>query len=257
MTQRTIRLLILRGLLILFQLVPADAQRRDLVYTVRNGAPFSEGVRPTPSTGPSLSLIAALIDHQEPDAGLPRQFQARFYLPDTRTPSVTIREINPRYNYWLGELNQNWRTQAVNAFSWNTDTVVAKLNWRGPLGLTDLGATVRLDSSGLASLEEDVAPVALYSARAPETVEGYRFVFRTEQRLRLQFEVLTDDGKRRLQGSTDQDLPAGSQSFAWKMGNEPDGWYRLRANGSASSDNAGNAKVQHKVRFYHSKRLGK
>jgi len=255
------QVLTLSGLLVLFPPVRAVAQSPDLVYQARSGDPFREGIRPTPSTGPSLSLIGALTDYRDPPSGLPALFRARFYLPDMRTPSLTIREIESRYNYWLGDLNlkENWRPQAVNEFSWSTDKVVRRLTWEGPLGLRDLAAAVRLDGGGLDSNQEDVAPVALYSLNAPETVEGYRFVFLPNQRMRLQFQVFPDKGNQPLQAPQILSVVlAGSpQPVAWKMGNTPDGWYKLVVTGYASSDNAGNSSVARVVRFYHSRRFRK
>jgi len=255
------QVLTLSGLLVLFPPVRAVAQSPDLVYQARSGDPFREGIRPTPSTGPSLNLIAALTDYQEQASRLPAQFRARFYLPDTRTPSLTIREIESRYNYWLGDLNlkENWRPQAVNEFSWSTDKVVRRLTWEGPLGLGDLAAAVRLDSSGLDSNQEDVAPVTLYSLEVPETVEGYRFVFLPNQRMRLQFQVFPDKGNQPLEApQTLSVVLAGSpQPVAWKMGNARDGWYKLVIKGFLLSDNAGNSSVSRVVRFYHSRRFRK
>jgi len=246
-------------ILLLCATLPAAAQSQDLTYMRRNGGAFREGIRPTPSTGPLLTLIAAMIDYSEPDQGLPRQFRAGFYLPNGQdAPDLTIREVTaPRYNYWLGELNRQWQPGSMNEFAWETDTVVRKLNWDDALKLSDLGAAVRLGRTALASAREDVVPVALYSGGPPTSADAYRFVFLSNQSMRIQYDVLSEAGQGQLQGALPTlNVMAGSpQAIRWKMsGQQPDGWYLLRINGYATSNNE---RLSHTVRFYHARRLGK
>lgn len=257
MTKSTLQLFLVTALVSLFfGPNPVNGQPLELKYQAR-GTGFSEGVISTPSTGMSLVLIGALIDYQEPPSQtFPTNFRARFYLPDAQPPYLTIREIKSRYNYWLSDLKQNWKPQTTVEFVWPTDKVVRKLREEGELGLTDLGATVRLGSSGLGNMEETVTPVALYHSQAPRTVEGYRFVFLPNQEMSLQFEVLPDKEGQVLEPSGRFDvLPDTAQTFRWKAGNRPEGWYRLKVTGRAANRSSGNPRISRIVRFYHTPQM--
>jgi hypothetical protein len=234
------------------------AQSPELLYQERGGG-FKEGIQSTESTGESLILIGALVDSPKSERGLPKEFYARFYLPDTRVPNLTIRETNSRYNYWLSDVSVPWRPQAVNSFVWATARVVRRLNYEeGPLELKDLSATVRLGRFGYGSLDEDVAPVELTSSQMPRTVTGYRFVFLPNRGMRLQIEVLADKGGsgEALEPATRFEALADTPvTFAWKAGSRAEGWYRLKVTGYLTGSNAGNKPILRSVRFYHRRLL--
>jgi hypothetical protein len=245
------------SLLVLLSVSGAVAQPPNLVYQSRGK--YREGIRTTLSTGPTLDLIAALVDYQDMQllSALPQVFGARFYLPDGRPASLVIREIKPRYFYWLGDLSApTWQTGKANDFVWPTDKVVRFLNWdhSGPLRLTDLGAIVRIGNQTPSGLEV-VAPVALYQMRAPDMVDGYRFVFLPNQQMRLQFQIFRAEDSNALETQPAVRILANApHAVTWKAGRLSAGWYRLVGSGYAVSDNA---RVNAEVRFYHSSRLGK
>jgi hypothetical protein len=250
----------LSGVFFLLTLLPlshAVAQRSDLVYQSRGK--YSEGIRATPSTGPTLDLVAALVDYQEklPSSPLPPSFRAMFYLPDTRPLFLTIREINPRYYYWLGDLlPTGWQTLQSNRFAWPTNEVIRSLNWDdgGPLSLSDLGAIARLGNETPSELEV-VAPVALYYSHAPESIDGYRFVFQPSRQMRLQFQVFPSESSKALETQAVATVLANAPyAVTLKTGKWADGWYRLVGTGHAVSNDA---VVNIEVRFYHYARLGR
>ncbi len=224
--------------------------------TYQNRGRYFEGLRTAPSTGPSLDLIAALVDYREPYTNLPPKFQALFYLPKPGPVFVTIREVEARYFYWLDKVQQEsgWQTGKRNGFEWPTGTVIQSLNWKGsPLALDDLGATARLGSSTPGKVEE-VLPVALYHSIPPRSVEGYCFIFRPGARMRLRFEVFAEGKRLALENQSFPSVLAGEPHWVkWKAEDWPDGWYRLVVNGYALSDNA---PIDATVRFYHARQLG-
>lgn len=237
----------------------AAAQRADLVYQDRGK--YHEGIRDGLSNGPKLDLIAALVDHvdSQEKSGLafPPSFKALFYLPSSEEPSLTIREIRPRYFYWLGDLlPTEWQERKSNEFVWPTGTVIRFLNWDadGALSLHDLGAIIRLGyKSPLPS--ELVAPVALYHSRPPDGADGYRFVFLPSLEMRLESQVFPDAGASAVDVQPTATVPAKTPyPITYKAKQWQDGWYRLVVSGYAVSNNA---RVNAVVRFYHYGRLGR
>jgi hypothetical protein len=228
-------------------------QSANLAYQNRGG--YSEGTRTEPSTGPaSLDLIALLIDTGQPVNEVPAKFRAMFYLPRQDSVNLTIRELNPEYYYWLGDVEAGgWKAGQIIHFEWNTGKVIRSLNWlRRPLTLDQLGATARLGSFGPGQLEV-VAPVALFHSDPPRLAELYRFVFSPGERMDLTFEVSPEGTNTPLAAERFSSVPARQPHlFSWRSGNAQDGWYRLTVSGQVLRNNARVARV---VRFYHRRRL--
>ena len=241
--------------LLLMALAPVGL-RSQANLTYQNRGRFSEGIRTAPSTGPSLDLIAALIDYREPCPSLPSTFRALFFLPESGPVYLTIREMENRYFYWLDKVQPEsaWQVGKSNRFDWLTTTVIRNLTFReSPLALDDLGAIARLGNQ-TPSKAERVVPVALYHSRPPQSVPGYRFVFQPGARMRLQFELF----------AREKQTPFGKQSFPSVLANQPhpvqwdtrdwpEGWYRMVVSGYAL---ANNEPVNATVDFYHVRQLG-
>jgi hypothetical protein len=234
--------------------LPAAAQpSANLSY--QNRGHYREGIRTAPSTGPNVDLIAALVDYHEPYSKLPGTFRVRFYLPEKDRVSLTIRESDARYFYWLDQvIDPEWQAGKVNLFEWPTGTVIQSLTWRDrPLSLDDLAATIRLGGVEPGKVER-VVPAALYYSQPPQTVDGYVFVFRPEMRVRLGFKVFPEQGATALDSQAFPSVdakkpqPVKLAAKAW-----PDGWYRLEMSGYSLSDNS---RVDGVVHFYHARRLG-
>jgi hypothetical protein len=222
----------------------------------QNRGRYREGIRTAPSTGPNVDLIAALVDYHEQYSTLPATFRLLFYLPERSQVSLTIRESDARYFYWLDQVRSesDWQVSKVNRFEWSTATVIQSLNWKDrSLALDDLAATVRLGSTEPGK-EERVVPAVLYHSQPPQAVDGYVFVFRPEMRVRLGFKVFPDQGGTALDTQSFPSVdakkpqPVRLAAKAW-----PDGWYRLELSGYSLSNNA---RVDGTVHFYHARRLG-
>jgi hypothetical protein len=247
---------VLGGMLGLAALGIAVGQSPELIYQSRGK--YSEGILPPQRTGAALDLVAALIDYTDaqetPGAAVPTSYAAAFYLPASGEPFLTIREVQPRYNYWLSELStRQWQTGKTNDFVWPTDVVVRFLNYKGgPLTLSDLGAIVRVGKK-IPSQDEVVAPAALYRSARPRTAKGYRFSFLPSQQMRLTFEMYSESRKQVVDKQTATISAKVPYPSIWEAAHWPDGWYRLLITGYAVSDNS---KVRPLVvHFYHSARL--
>jgi len=245
-------------LLLLAGPIPPVLAQWQASLTYQNRGRYSEGIRTAPSSaGVNLNLISALVEYHEPYKDLPAAFRAIFHLPEQRPVYLAIREVEPRYFYWLDEVKPvpGWQAGRPNRFEWPTATVIRSLNWKqgAPLTLDDLGATARLDSPTSGKVER-VAPVALYHARPPQSVEAYCFVFKPDARMRLRFEVLAEGQGKPLESQLFPSVLAGQpHPIRWKAKEWPDGWYRLMVSGYVLSTNA---PVDGKVSFYHVRRLG-
>ncbi len=237
-----------REIAVLMMAAGASAQPAHLVYQKRGR--YREGIRTAPSSGPALDLIAAMADYREPHGQpLPPMFRARFYLPKPDPAFLTIRETQPDvYFYWLEspqDEQQTWAGGKANVFEWPTATVIQSLTDKGPLTLDDLAAVVRIGRK-TPGLQEVVAPVALYHAKPPQTVESYRFVFRPSERMRLQFTLSGESQKfPRVMGGQ-------PHAVTWDFRKRAEGWHQIAITGYALSNNA---PVDATVRFYHAPRL--
>jgi hypothetical protein len=225
----------------------------DVAY--QNRGRYNEGVRTEPSTGPAgLELIAAMLDYQEPSATLPPKFCAQFYLPIQDDVDLTIRELKPVYFYWLDNVHpaSAWKSGTENRFEWRTDTVIRALNWESsPLAIDQLGAVVRVGRLTPGEVEQ-VAPVALYYSHAPDSVRGYRFIFRPTSQMRLKFQVLKDSGGTPLSTQEFHSVLADEPlEVTWKAKEWQDGWYRVVVTGYTLFDNSRTDKV---VRFFHAQK---
>lgn len=200
-----------------------------------------------------MDLIAALVDYHEPYSKLPAAFRMLFYLPEKDQVSLTIRESDARYFYWLDQVMEpQWQARKANRFEWSTGTVIQSLTWKDrPLSLDDLAATVRLSG---AEPGERVLPAALYYSQPPQNVDGYVFVFRPEMRVRLSFKVFQEGSPAALDSQVFPSVDAKKpQAVKLAAKGWPDGWYRLDMSGYSLSDNS---RVDGVVHFYHSRRLG-
>ena len=225
----------------------------DVAY--QNRGRYNEGVRTEPSTGPlGLELVGAMLDYQEPSAALPPKLCAQFYLPIQDDVDLTIREKKPVYFYWLDKIHPEsaWKSGMQNRFEWRTDTVIRALNWESsPLTIDQLSAVVRIGRL-TPSNEEQVAPVALYHSRPPDSITGYRFIFRPTSQMRLRFEVFSDGGTAPLSMQELHSVLADQPlEVTWKAKDWKNGWYRLVVTGYTLSGNSRTDKV---VRFYHAQK---
>jgi hypothetical protein len=227
----------------------------NLNYQKRAG--YSEGIRYEPSSGKAeLNLIGAMVDYREAYQKLPGTFKAAFYLPKADQVYLTIREVDPRRNYWLDNLvPAKWKSGDLNTFAWSTGTVIASLNTpKTPFGLDQLAATARLGRAS-PSNSETVAPVALFYNRPPAGAETYRFIFRPTARMRLKF-ILTPEGKpapAQPQQVFPSVLAMEPHEVKWSAKSLPDGWYHINVTGYAAQNND---PVNADIRFYHSARFG-
>ena len=236
---------------------PAVFAQFDDNLSYRSRGRYKEGRRGAPSTGVPLDLVAAMIDHREqPYAQLPGTFSALFYLPEKERVYLRIREIDPEYYYWLGDIepDSQWQPGQVNRFQWSTQTVLRRLTYRSrAIALNDLAAVARLGSEDPHS-PDLVSPVALYHSKPPSEAAGYRFVFRPGASVHLTFTMAPETGK--LSVGKPQEFPEmaaqESQAIRWNSRLWPDGWYRLSASGYALANNRA---VDYLVRFYHRRSL--
>jgi hypothetical protein len=230
---------------------PLRGQSENWKYQERRG--YHEGTRTELSTGPgpaTLDLIAALIDYAEPYQTLPSKFKAWFYLPASERPSLSVRELTPRYFYQLGDVDSiASKGPGTVTFEWPTDIVVRHLNYSGkPLSLADLGAVVRLGYKTPRKVET-ISPVALFHSRLPSAPRSYRFVLLPGDESRLEFQVYDKEKRPATQKEIfDRTLWKRPETFYWSPGPAPSGWYQLRVTGWRLRDNASLASI---VDFYH------
>lgn len=243
-----------RGLLGAVSALQALGQPPHLQYSQRKGG-YSEGIRTKWATGEAgLALVAAMVDHSDPDAQLPSSYRALFYLPAEADVYLAIREVEPVYFYWLepeAALRRAWKAGRIQ-FQWNTQEVIKELDYRRTkLRLDSLGAVARLHapSAGKADKLDEVLPVVLYHSRPPSRAESYRFVFRPEFKSKLTYRLLRKGSDRVLQ-KQEFEIALGDRpnEFLADLRGQPDGVYRIVASGHAIRDNA---PVYKEVRFHH------
>jgi hypothetical protein len=240
------------GLLLVALSAAVFSQSPALVYQDRGG--YREGVRSSPSVNVSVDLIAAQVDMSDNRPPGPL-FRASFFLPERSDLTLTIREIDQRYSYWLDGLRPraDWKAGAVNQFEWPTAPVIQALTWMPPrLTLGDLGGTVRV-GTGFPSMVERVLPVVLSQGAATAPGTAYLFAFRVTARARLRFETYGAGDLRPRDVQTFPRVdPLNAQRVTIAAASWPEGWYRIVISGYGLSDNA---EVNQVINFYHSRNL--
>jgi hypothetical protein len=256
--ERTKQKQLLLSLVFVALLTPEVGAQLHPNLTYQNRGRYSEGIRTAPSTGPRLDLISAMVDYNEPYSTLPQTFRALVYVPPQAEQAyLTIREIEPRYYYWLDKVQPEtgWPKGTAVQFGWPTDKVIRALTWSdGPLRLEDLGAAARLGSPTPKSIEK-ILPVALYYSQPPKSADSYRFVFRPGTRMRLRFELYGESESEPLQTQVFRSVLAMEpHTTKWSTSGWQEGWYRLFVSGYELSNNA---EIDAEVQFYHSLRFGR
>lgn len=204
-----------------------------------------EGLRPKPVSGYDIELLSALVDWREPSLTWPPALRLKFYLPTAEAVFVTVRQPRPKTTYyWLDKVvpPAPWRPQTFNEFAWPTEPVLRKLTL---VTTDDLGAVVRLRQSDPAR-REAVAPAALYHTQAPQTVDGYRFTFKTNGTAFVTGRIYRGDREvfRRPQNRERAGSPF---TLNWDAQGQPDGEYRLEISGYFDD----NTPLAKEVRFHH------
>jgi len=231
------------------QAVPAP---NALYYQSRYGR-YSEGVKAEPVSGYDIELLSAMVDFQEPTTQLPVQLQTRFYLGDTSSVDIVIREHDAQFFYWLDRVKPSsgtWRAGHINDFAWPTSTVLAHL---GHISIYALGVLVRLGKTVPSSIEY-VAPAALYHTRAPASAAGYVFTLRTNSDVRLTYSVYREGSSVPIMTQRLSRVPS-DRSFAirWDARRAIDADYRLVISGFTLDTNRPILQI---VRFHHRAKLG-
>jgi len=251
---------LLASILAVYPAVPLQDNLEYAEHSFRNNGKwtFYEGTRASLSTGPRLSLIAAIINNQLQAAPVTSHaLHAAFYLPDDRQPFLNIQEIEPYFYYFLDTVSppQPWRPHQINVFSWPASPVIDELNKRDrshSLALKDLGAVVRLTDGPKVSPDSSssVVPVALYYSQPPDTAESYTFSFRSNKDMNLTASIYSPEAANKplltiapISISSASTEPVKCNTRGWK-----DGWYILRLNDASG-------RVMEAVRFYHRRQL--
>ena len=215
----------------------AAAQNPALIYQGRGS--YSEGIFTSPSNAPRLDLISAIVDYRETYSNLPKTFQASYYLPAANPAYLSVREIQPLYNYRLDAERHKSATDAFERFEWPTATVIQKLNWKEPLKLEHLGGVVRLRKKRPDQDEEMVSPVALFYSSPPKAATLYVFTFYPTQRMKLTFQVFAAGKNTALEPP--QNFPSAPAKEAvtvtYNPAAWPEGWYKLVVKGYSLVDN--------------------
>jgi hypothetical protein len=234
------------------------SQTPDLFYKPRGErGNYSEGIRANLSTEPNILLIGAMVDHVEvPYRDMPDNFEVLFYLPRSTSVTLTVRETDPRYAYWLQTNDKAiWRPQRTNLFPWHTDDVIKFLNYKSaPLSLTDLAAVVRLGGTA-PSEDEHVAPVALFYSGSPTKVDGYKFAFSAEAQATLKFSIYSENTGALI--GQEQIFDVDAKKSKWvrcSASSWAEGGYRLTITGKWKANNQ--PINPHTIHFYHMASLG-
>ena len=219
---------------------------------------YNEGTRPTPSTGPSIDLIAANARqmNRRNSAGSCQTLTAGFYLPPGTRPFLTIQEKEPHLFYVVDSVEQQggWREGQVNMFSWGAGAVIDKLNHQDDntqLTIDKLGALVQLEDSQYPSQSShpsalEVVPVSLSCGWPPEISDSYEFVFRASQPMSASVIVHQARGRTTVYEDHAVQLKSPfSTSIPIRAVNWPEGWYSIELRVAAAPT------IEKTVRFYH------
>jgi hypothetical protein len=170
-------------------------------------------------------------------------------------PFLTIREKEPHLFYFVDRVlpEAGWREGQVNMFSWGSDAVIDKLNRLDDnfrIAIDNLGAVVRLVDrkdpvQDINTSDSAVVPVSLFCGRAPEILDSYEFVFRTNQGMSASVAIYAEKGTPAIYENRGVQLKSPfSTSIAVKAVNWPEGWYLIRLS-------VADPEIIKTVRFYH------
>lgn len=203
-----------------------------------------EGVKSKPVSGYDVELLGARVEMELPSE-LPDDFTVQFFLERQEKVYLTVRERDPIEFYWLDKVARtDWRSKATNSFTWPSQDVL------GPLELSPerLLVLARLGREGPNPYER-VAPVIFPGTSNPTRIAGYRFTFKSNGSARTHHRVFAPDSTEiQVPGSERQRRPDTPFDVRWRVGNWPEGIYRLRLEGYFLSDNA---RILQEVEFFH------
>lgn len=205
-----------------------------------------EGSKGTPVSD-KVELISALVNYKEDNAGLPEQFRLKFFLKDSTSVFITVREVDNRRDYWLDRVRPrpSWRLGYGNEFAWPTAEVVRPL---GGVQLDGLGALVQLDTNE-PEVDVRVAPAILYHTRPPAEATGYLFAFRIGRKADVTWSVSRDADNSPVLYTQSFNWPGQRpRTVSWSATRAREGWYRLRISVIYSNNGQEVNKI---VRFYH------
>ncbi len=206
-----------------------------------------EGVKPKPVSGYDIELISALVDYKDETKKIPDHFKIKFYLDQDRKVSLTARELDYKYFYWMNKIHPRvpWRKGFDNEFTWPTQDVIRQI---GRLEMYDLGIVARLVRPEPARIER-VAPVILYHSQFPATIKGYLFTFRANGDARLTCSFY-EQGEAKPVFTRIFRRKRGGRSFTvrWVSSTAQEGWYKLVVNGYFLDTND---PIDQTVIFYH------
>jgi hypothetical protein len=206
-----------------------------------------EGIKPKPVAGYDIELISVLVDYQEKVEHMPDRLKVRWFLNESSSVHVVVRELDYSYYYWLDKIRpaRPWQLGFDNVFEWPTRDVLQQLS---RMKVHDLGVTVRLGNVQ-PSQKEHVAPVILYHSRVPETVEGYLFTFKTSGSARLSCSIYAHGQNQPLFTKAFRRIRGGRPfTVKWDAKDVSGGSYRLIVRGYSLDSNAPIAQT---VFFHH------
>jgi hypothetical protein len=207
-----------------------------------------EGIKSQPVAGYYIELISALAMPREEVQGMPEKLKLRFFLKELYPVYITVRERDSQHNYWMDRVipQRPWHLGYNNEFAWPTRDVLNRLTPQ--IKVNDLAVLARLKKSGPSQIEQ-VAPVILYSSRAPSAIEGYMFTFRMNVDARLSCSVYKENEATSLIIQNFPREPAGRPfTFIWNSSGMSEGLYRLGIKGKKLSNNEN---INLTVVFYH------
>ena len=229
---------------LLLAALPLLAQYDPALQYQNRGNRF-EGLKPKPVSGYDIEVLSALIDYREPSLKWPETLRLRFYLPAAEPVFVTVRQPRPKTAYyWLDKISppSPWRPRAFNEFTWPTAPVLRNLT---SVTLDDLGVVVRLHQQD-PSKRETIAPAALFHTQPPQTVDGYRFTFKTNGTAHVTCKIYRGD-KEVHQRPKNRERAGSPFTVSWESQGQPEGEYRLALSGYFDD----NTPLAKEVVFYH------
>lgn len=217
----------------------------DLQY--RNRGNRYEGIKPKPVSGYHIELISAKVNYQEETNQFPDFCKIRFFLRGVTEVHLIVRELDYRYYYWMDKVNPQkpWRPGFENVFTWPTKDVIQQLKG---LKLYDLGVVARLNKTEAGKVEK-VAPVILYHSKAPSTINGYLFTFKTNGDAHFTCSIYRERQEKPVFTSIFQRQRGGRPfTVRWDSKNAEEGLYKLVIKGYFLDNNI---PIDQTVRFIH------